>query len=75
MPDFSLLALIDASLLWMGRHPLAFCAVCIALILLAGHLLVSAFERDLDRMERDAHITQAFDAAHEELAERTKGAA
>jgi hypothetical protein len=76
MPNFSFAAFVDASVLWLLEHPLAFVLLASGLVLYAALLFVKALERDLDRMERDAHIEGAFDTAHEELTQQTrKGAA
>jgi hypothetical protein len=76
MPTFSFAAFVDASVLWLLEHPLAFVLLASGLVLYAALLFVRSLERDLDRMERDGHIEGAFDTAHEELTERTrKGAA
>jgi hypothetical protein len=75
-PTFSFAAFVDASVLWLLEHPLAFVLLASGLVLAAFRLWVVGIERDMDRIGRDAHIEGAFDRAHEELTQQTrKGAA
>jgi hypothetical protein len=73
MPTFSWTEFADASVLWLIDHPLAFLLLASGLALAAFRLWVVGIEQALDRMQRDAHIEGAFDRAHEELTQRTKG--
>jgi hypothetical protein len=74
MPDFSDLFWFTAD--YLIAYPWIFGLLVIAGLLYGWQLLMQAIARDLDRMERDAHIEGAFNQAHEELTARTrKGAA
>jgi hypothetical protein len=76
MPTFSWTDFAWATADYLIAHPWIVGLLGIAGLLYGWQLLMLAITRDIDRMERDAHIEGAFDAAHEELTERTrKGAA
>jgi hypothetical protein len=73
MPTFSLADFGWFVADYLIAHPWIVGLLGIAGLLYGWQLLTQAIERDMDRMERDAHIEGAFDTAHEELTQRTKG--
>lgn len=73
MPEFSLAALLDASLVWLADHTLVFLALSVIGVLVAAHLLLRGLEQDLDRLDHQARIARSYDAARDDLARHARG--